>query len=208
MELYASPMACSLASHITILEAGLPVKVDFVDTKTKRTEGGKDFLQIAPNGYVPALALDNGQIFNEGPSVLQYLADQKPEKGLAPKWGTLERYQLIDVLNYISTEVHKALFIPLLTPGAPQASKAEADAELPRALDHLQSRLGKNDYLVGNTFTVADAYLFVMLTWAAYVGTDLKRWPQLAAYYDRLMARPTVAKAFAQEMDLFRKRAA
>lgn len=208
MELYASPMACSLASHITILEAGLPVKVDFVDTKTKRTEGGKDFLKIAPNGYVPALALDDGQIFNEGPSVLQYLADQKPEKGLAPKWGTLERYQLIDVLNYISTEVHKALFIPLLAPDAPQAAKADALAELPRALDHLQSRLGTHDYLIGNTFTVADAYLFVMLTWAAYVGSDLKRWPQLAAYYERLMARPMVAKAFGEEFDLFRKRAA
>ena len=177
MELYASPMACSLASHITILEAGLPVKVDFVDTKTKRTESGKDFLKIAPNGYVPALALDNGQIFNEGPSVLQYLADQKPEKNLAPKWGTIERYQLIDTLNYISTEVHKALFIPLLTPGAPQAAKAEAEAELPRALDHLQSRLGSRDYIVGDNFTVADAYLFVMLTWAAYVGAELKRWP-------------------------------
>ena len=208
MELYASPMACSLASHITILESGLPVKVDFVDTKTKRTEAGKDFLKISPNGYVPALELDNGQIFNEGPSVLQYLADQKPEKGLAPKWGTLERYQLIDVLNYISTEVHKALFIPLLTPGAPQAAKAEAEAELPRALDHLQSRLGSRNFIVGDNFTVADAYLFVMLTWAAYVGAELKRWPQLAAYYDRLMARPTVAKAFNAEMILFRKRVA
>jgi glutathione S-transferase len=201
-------MACSLASHITILEAGLPVKVDFVDTKTKRTESGKDFLKISPNGYVPALQLDGGQILNEGPSVLQYLADQKPEKGLAPKWGTLERYQLIDVLNYISTEVHKALFIPLLTPGAPEAAKAEAEAELPRALDHLQSRLGKKAFLIGDTFSVADAYLFVMLTWAAYVGTDLKRWPQLAAYYERLTARPAVAKAFGQEMGLFRKRAA
>src|SRR5262245_39906428 len=106
MELYASPLACSLASHITILEAGLPVKLDFVDTKTKKTEGGEDFLKIAPNGYVPALRLDDGQVFNEGPSVLQFLADQKPEKNLAPKWGTRERYQLIDVLNYISTEMH------------------------------------------------------------------------------------------------------
>lgn len=208
MELYASPMACSLASHITILEAGLPVNVDFVDTKTKRTEGGKDFLKIAPNGYVPALALDNGQTLNEGPSVLQYLADQRPEKGLAPKWGTIERYQLIDVLNYISTEVHKAIFIPLLTPGMPESAKAEAEIELPRALTHLQTRLGHKQFLIGDSFTVADAYLFVMLTWAVYVGTDLKKWPQLGAYYERIMARPTVAKAFSQEMDLFRKRAA
>jgi len=208
MELYASPMACSLASHITILEAGLPVNVDFVDTKTKRTEGGKDFLKIAPNGYVPALALDNGHIFNEGPSVLQYLADQKPEKGLAPKWGSIERYQLIDILNYISTEVHKAIFIPLLTPGTPESAKAEAEIELPRALTHLQSRLGQKQFLIGDSFTVADAYLFVMLTWAAYVGADMKKWPQLAAYYQRIMARPSVAKAFNEEMELFRKRAA
>jgi len=208
MELYASPMACSLASHIIAREAGLPVKLTFVNTTTKRTDDGKDFLAIAPNGYVPALRLDNGQILNEGPSVLQYLADQKPEANLAPKWGTLERYQLIDVLNYLSTEVHKALFIPLLTPNASQASKAEAEAELPHTLAYIEKRLGKNQYLVAGTFTVADAYLFVMLTWAAYVGADLKKWPALAAYYQRLMARPAVAKAFAEEMDQRKKRAA
>ncbi len=208
MELYASPMACSLASHIAVLEAGLPVKVVFVNTATKKTDDGKDFLQIAPNGYVPALRLDNGQILNEGPSVLQYLADQKPEKNLAPKWGTLERYQLIDALNYISTEVHKALFVPLLTPSASQAAKAEAEAGLPNALEYIAKRLGQRQFLVGETFTVADAYLFVMLTWAAYVGIDLKRWPALGAYYQRLMARPTVAKAFADEMDRRKKLAA
>jgi glutathione S-transferase len=208
MELYASPMACSLASHIIALEAGFPIKLDFVDTKTKKTEAGADFLAIAPNGYVPALRLDDGQILNEGPSVLQYLADQRPEKNLAPRWGSPERYQLIDVLNYLSTEMHKALFIPLLTPGAPEAAKLEADAELPRALDYIQRRLGKRQYLLGDSFTVADAYLFVMLTWSAYVGADMKKWPTLAAYYERLMARPAVAKAFGHEMDLFRKRAA
>lgn len=208
MELYCSPMACSLASHITALEAGLPVRINFVNTAARQTDSGDDFLQISPNGYVPALRIDSGDILNEGPSVLQYLADRKPEKNLAPKWGTLERYQLIDVLNYISTEMHKALFIPLLTPGAPQPAKAEAEAELPRALDYIQGRLGDKKYLLGENFTVADAYLFVMLTWAAYVGTDMKRYPHLAAYYQRIMARPTVAKAFGEEMDLFRKRAA
>ena len=208
MELYASPMACSLASHITILEAGLPVKLDFIDNKTKRTAAGKDFLKIAPNGYVPALSLGNGTILNEGASVLQYLADQAPEKGLAPKWGTPERYLLIDTLNYIATEVHKAIFTALLTPDVSKEAKAEAQAELPKQLDYIQKRLGQNQYLLGDTFTVADAYLFVMLTWAAYVGADMKKWPQLAAYYQRVMARPSVAKAFGEEMDLFRKRAA
>lgn len=208
MELYASPMACSLASHITALEAGLPVNVIYVNTTTKKTDDGKDFLKIAPNGYVPALRIASGQILNEGPSVLQYLADQKPEAKLAPKWGTIERYQLIDVLNYISTEVHKRLFIPLLTPSASRAAKAEAEAELGPALDYIARRLGQGQYLIGDNFTVADAYLFVMLTWAAYVGADLKRWPTLGAYYQRIMARPTVAKAFAQEMDLRKQRAA
>jgi len=111
MELYASPMACSLASHITALEADLPVSIRYVDTKAKKTDDGKDYLSIAPNGYVPALRLAGGQLLNEGPSVLQYLADQKPEKKLAPPWGTIERYQLIDTLNYLSTEVHSTSFI-------------------------------------------------------------------------------------------------
>ena len=208
MELYASPMACSLASHITALEAGLPVNVIYVNTTTKKTDDGKDFLKIAPNGYVPALRIANGQILNEGASVLQYLADQKPEAKLAPKWGTAERYQLIDVLNYFSTEVHKRLFSPLLTPSASQAAKAEAEAELGPTLDYIARRLGQGQYLIGDNFTVADAYLFVLLTWAAYVGADLKRWPTLGAYYQRIMARPTVAKAFAQEMDLRKQRAA
>ncbi|MBI1213220.1 MAG: glutathione transferase GstA [Alphaproteobacteria bacterium] len=208
MELYSSPMACSLASHITILEAGLPAKVTYVDTKAKRTDDGKDFLQIAPNGYVPALRLDNGEILNEGGSVLQYLADQKPERGLAPKWGTPARYQLIDALHYIATEVHKGIFHPILTTDAPADAKAEAQAALPKALDYMEKRLGKNQYFVGDTFTVVDAYLFVMLTWAAYVGADMKRWPALVAYYERLRQRPSVAKAFAEEFERFQKRAA
>ena len=108
MELFASPMACSLASHITALEAGLPVKVRFVENK--KTDDGGDYYQISAKGYVPALRLDDGRVLNEGPSVLQYLADRKPESGLAPAWGTIERYELIDTLNYLSTEVHKRIF--------------------------------------------------------------------------------------------------
>ena len=208
MELYASPMACSLASHITALEADLPVSIRYVDTKAKKTDDGKDYLSIAPNGYVPALRLAGGQLLNEGPSVLQYLADQKPDKKLAPPWGTIERYQLIDTLNYLSTEVHKHIFHPLFAASTTDAAKQAHMAELAAALDYIARRLGDREYLVGADFTVADAYLFVMLTWALYVGADLKRWPTLAAHHQRVMARPAVAKAFAEEMEERKRRAA
>jgi glutathione S-transferase len=208
MELYASPMACSLASHITALEADLPVSIRYVDTQAKKTDDGEDYLSIAPNGYVPALRLASGQLLNEGPSVLQYLADQKPEKKLAPPWGTIERYQLIDTLNYLSTEVHKHIFHPLFAPSTTDADKQVHMTELATALDSIARRLGDREYLVGATFTVADAYLFVMLTWTLYVGLDLKRWPTLASHHQRVMARPTVAKAFAEEMEERKRRAA
>ena len=208
MELYASPMACSLASHITALEADLPVSIRYVDTKVKKTDDGKDYRSIAPNGYVPALRLPGGQLLNEGPSVLQYLADQKPEKKLAPPWGTIERYQLIDTLNYLSTEVHKHIFHPLFASGTTDAAKQTHMAELAAALDYIARRLGDREYLVGADFTVADVYLFVMLTWALYLGAYLKHWPTLAAHHQRVMARPTVAKAFAEEMEQRKRRAA
>ena len=135
MELFASPMACSLASHITALEAGLPVKVRFVENK--KTDDGGDYFQISAKGYVPALRLDDGQILNEGPSVLQYLADAAPKSGLAPAWGTVERYQLIDTLNYLSTELHKRIFYNVFNPKAADADQAgrpravRADLRLP-----------------------------------------------------------------------------
>ncbi len=207
MELYARPMACSLASHITALEAGLPVAVHFVDA-TQRSDDGKDFLTIAPNGYVPALRLPSGAILNEGPSVLQWLADQKPETGLAPLWGTPERYELIDVLNYLSTEVHKRIFNPLFSPKSSDEAKATARAQLEPTLSYLAQRLGDRDVLVGTTFTVADAFLITLLIWFRYVGTDLSRYPTLAAYHTRHLARPAVAKAMAIEMAERKRRAA
>ena len=135
MELFASPMACSLASHITAIEAGLPVKVRFV--KDKKTDDGGDFLGIAANGYVPALRLDDGRVLNEGSSVLQYLADAKPEAGLAPAWGSFERYQLIDTLNYLGTEVHKRIFYQVFAPTTPEPAKQAARALIEPTLDHL-----------------------------------------------------------------------
>jgi glutathione S-transferase len=206
MELFASPMACSLASHITALEAGLPVKVRFV--KDKKTDDGRDYLEIAPNGYVPALKLDDGLVLNEGASVLQYLADRKPEAGLAPAWGTTERYQLIDVQNYLATEVHKRLFQPIFSPAAPPAAKEAAKAQLEPTLDYLAKRLGGRDYLVGDKFTVSDAYLVTLLNWFGFVGCDLKKWPALAAYHQKQLARPAVAKAMGIEMEERKRRAA
>ncbi|MBN9487473.1 MAG: glutathione S-transferase family protein [Alphaproteobacteria bacterium] len=206
MELFASPMACSLASHITALEAGLPVKVRFV--KDKKTDDGSDFFAIAGNGYVPALRLDNGEVLNEGSSVLQYLADRKPEAGLAPAWGTIERYRLIDTLNYLATEVHKKLFQPIFTPDAPADAKAAAKAQLEPTLDYIVRRLGKSSYLVGEKFTVADAYLVTLLNWFSFVGCDLKKWPTIGAYHQKHLQRPAVAQAMGVEMEERKRRAA
>jgi glutathione S-transferase len=206
MELFASPMACSLASHITALEAGLPVKLRFVENK--KTDDGGDYYKISAKGYVPALRLDDGQVLNEGPSVLQYLADRKPEAGLAPAWGTLERYQLIDTLNYLSTEVHKRIFANVFNPAAAEPTKAAAKALLEPTLDYLATRLGSGEYLVGGKFTVADAYLVTLLNWFVFVGADLNKWPTLAAYHAKHLARPAVAQAMGIEMAERKRRAA
>jgi glutathione S-transferase len=194
MELFASPMACSLASHITALEAGLPVRVRFIENK--RTDDGGDYYQISAKGYVPALRLDDGQILNEGPSVLQYLADRKPEAGLAPAWGTLERYELIDTLNYLSTEVHKRVFANVFNPKVAEPTREAARALLEPTLDYLAGRLGGRDTLVGDRFTVADAYLVTLLNWFAFVGCDLEKWPTLAAYHRKHLQRPIEPRGF------------
>ena len=206
MELFASPMACSLASHITALEAGLPVKVRFVENK--KTDDGGDYYQISAKGYVPALRLDDGQILNEGPSVLQYLADRKPESGLAPAWGSVERYQLIDTLNYLSTEVHKRIFANVFNPNAAEPTKAAARALFEPTLDYLAKRLGSGEFLVGNKFTVADAYLLTLLNWFVFLKVDLGKWPTIAAYHSRHLQRPAVAKAMGVEMAERQRRAA
>jgi len=206
MELFASPMACSLASHITAVEAGLPVKVRFIENK--KTDDGGDYFQISAKGYVPALRLDDGQILNEGPSVLQYLADRKPESGLAPAWGTIERYQLIDMLNYLSTELHKRIFYNVFNPNAAEPTKAAARALFEPTFDHLAKKLGTGDYLVGNKFTVADAYLVTMLNWTVFLKVDLDKWPVIAAYHQKHLKRPSVVKAMGVEMAERQRRAA
>ena len=206
MELFASPMACSLASHITAVEAGLPVEVRFVENK--KTDDGGDYFQISAKGYVPALRLDDGQILNEGPSVLQYLADAAPKSGLAPAWGTVERYQLIDTLNYLSTEVHKRIFYNVFNPSSAEPTKQAARALFDPTFDYLAKKLAGGDTLVGNKFTVADAYLVTMLNWAVFLKVDLAKWPALAAYHQKHLKRPSVVQAMGVEMAERQRRAA
>lgn len=206
MELFASPMACSLASHITVLEAGLPVQVRFV--ADKKTDDGGDYFAISAKGYVPALRLDDGVVLNEGPSVLQYLADRRPESGLAPAWGSLERYQLIDTLNYLSTELHKRIFYPIFNPKSAEPTREAARALIAPTLDYLSRKLDGRDVLVGDRFTVADAYLVTMMNWFQFVGTDLAGWPVLQAYHRRHLQRPAVAQAMKVELAERQRRAA
>ena len=208
MELFTSPMACSLAAHITAYEAGIPLQITYVDTRAKTTKDGRDYRAIAPNGYVPALKLDDGTLLNENPSVLQYLADQKPEAGLAPLWGDVRRYEVIDALNFLGTELHKKVFSPLFAPAMPAEGKAYAKAGAQQTFDALVRRLGDGDHLVGDRFTIADAYLVAMLNWCPFVGIDLAQWPKLASYHKLHLARPAVAKAIGEEMAERARRAA
>jgi glutathione S-transferase len=157
---------------------------------------------------VPALRLDDGKVLNEGPSVLQYLADRKPEAGLAPAWGTLERYELINTLNYLSTEVHKRIFANVFSTTAAEPTKVAAKALIEPTLDHIARHLGERETLVGSHFTVADAYLVTLLNWFGFVGVDLKKWPTIQAYHQRHLARPAVAKAMGLEMAERQHRAA
>lgn len=206
MELFASPMACSLASHIAVLEAGLPVKIRFVENK--KTDDGGDFFAVSPYGYVPALRLDDGRILNEGASVLQYIADRKPDAGLAPAWGSEERYQLIDTLHYLGTEVHKRVFYNIFSTTVPAEAKEAAKAELEPTLAAIARRLGDRETLVGDGFTVADAYLLTLLNWAVFLKADLAKWPALQAYHRRHLQRPSVVRAMGVEMEERKRRAA
>ena len=198
MKLYYSPGACSLSPHIVLREAALPFTLDKVDLKTKKTAGGEDFFRINSKGTVPALQLDDGRVLTEGPAVVQYIADQKPDAGLAPRWGTFERYQLMEMLNYITSEVHKG-FAPLFAPDSSPEAKAAAAENLGKKFDWLSERISNGKYVMGDTFTVADAYLFTVLRWTGYVKIDLGKWPTLSAYVELVGRRPGVQEALKAE---------
>lgn len=199
MKLFYSPGACSLSPHIALAESGLPYQFEKVNLRAepRLTESGADFRAINSKGYVPALQLDNGEILTEGPALVQYIADQAPEKNLAPANGTLARYRLQEALNFISTEVHKG-FSPLFH-SQDEAVKDAAWQRLSTRLDALNTTLGQQDYLLGDSYTVADGYLFVCLSWSKYVGRSLDAWPALQAFSARIFARPAVQQAMKEE---------
>ncbi len=198
MKLYYSPGACSLSPHIVAREAGLPIELQKVSTKDKTMEGGGDYWQVNGKGYVPALQLDDGQLLTEGPAIVQYLADRKPESNLAPKSGTIERYRVQEWLNFITAEIHNG-FSPLFRPNTPDEYKTISKENLAKRFDWLDKQLAGKDYLTGKNFTVADAYLFVVVGWTKPTGIDLSRWPNLAAFHARVAARPKVKEAMLAE---------
>lgn len=191
MKLYYSPGACSLSPHIILNEGGFSYDLERVDFASKTTDTGVDFLNINPKGYVPALRLDDGQILTEGPAIVQYLADRVPEKQLVPPAGSLARYRLMEWLNFISTELHKG-FGALFNRTAPDAWKDTVKTLLAKRFHYVSTELGEHPWLMGDTFSVADAYLFTVLRWGDHVGVDLSPQPVLTAYLARVAARPAV----------------
>ncbi len=198
MKLYYSPGACSLSPHIVMREAGIPVQLVKVDLQSKKAEDGTDFRSINSKGYVPTLELPDGQRLTEGPAIVQFLADQAPARALAPACGTIERYRLQEWLNFISTELHKQ-YSPLFDPAAEAGLKVRQLERIGGRLDWIAKQLGAREYLLGNSFSVADAYLFTVLSWSRHVGIDLAKWPTLNAYIGRIAQRPAVHEALRAE---------
>ena len=198
MKLYFSPGACSLSPHIVLRELGLPFDLVKVDLGEHRTQDGEDFKTVNPKGYVPALKTDDGKILTEGVAINQYLADKKPEKKLAPANGTFERYELQQWLNFISTEIHKT-YSPMFNSALPDAARAIFMDKLKKRFGEVDAELQKHDFLTGAQFTIADAYLYTLLRWAPKFHIDLKQWPALAKFYDRVDQRPAVKAAVEAE---------
>lgn len=200
MKLYYKPGACSLASRIVLTELGLPFEAIRVDTDAALTETGADYRAINAKGYVPALELDDGAVITENPAILQYLADKNPVATLAPVHGSLDRVRLQEWLNFISAELHKA-YGPFFTGKELEAAeKAKAEIQIARRIAHVEDRLSDGrDFLMGDGFTVADAYLFVVLKWSNFIGFDLARWPHVEVYVARLAERRSVKAAMMSE---------
>jgi glutathione S-transferase len=198
MKLYYSPGACSLSPHIALHEAGLAFTPVLASTKSHKLQDGTDYYGINPLGYVPLLELDDGTRLREGPAIVQYIADQAPDKNLAPAAGTLPRYRLQEWLTFIGTELHKG-FSPLFNPATPEEYKAIAKTRLLSRLQWLDGELAGKPYLMGEHFTVADGYLFTVTNWAQPTGLDLSPYANLNAYRARVAARPAVQEAMKAE---------
>ncbi len=197
-KLYYSPGACSLSPHIVLRESGLPFDLVLASTKTKKLADGTDFNTINPKSYVPVLELNDGQRLTEGPAIVQYIADQVPAKQLAPAAGTMERYRVMEWLNFITSELHKS-FSPLFNPAMPEEGKALYRQRLLTRFQWVDSQLEGRDYLMGNSFTVPDAYLFTVTNWCKPVGLDISSFKNLGAFMARMAARPAVQEALAAE---------
>lgn len=198
MKLYYTPGASSLATHIALREAALDFELEKVDLKNKKTASGGDFYEVNAKGAVPALQLDDGQVLTEGAAVLQYVADQAPEKQLAPAAGSMARYQLMAWLNLIASELHKS-YSPFFHPAMPEEGKAVFRDNLERYYGIVEKQLAGQDFLMGEMFTVADAYLFTVTRYARVARLDLSKWPLLQAFQQRVGARPAVAEAMRAE---------
>ena len=199
MKLYYSPGACSLSPHIVACEAGIPIELEKVDLAKHKTEGGQDYyLTVNPKGYVPALRLDDGSVLTEGPAIIQYLADQKPASALAPSAGTIDRYRLQEWLTFIGTEIHKS-FSPLFNPASSDDVKKTARTAIGTRLAYLNDQLAKRQFLMGDNFTVADAYAFTIVNWTNFVKIDLKTYPNIVTYMSRISGRPKVLEALKAE---------
>lgn len=199
MKLFNKPGACSLASHIILNEVDATFELDEVDTDLGKTKSGLDYAKINPKGCVPALELDTGEILTEGASILQYIADQHPQSGMTPAVGTVARARLHEYLNYTSSELHKA-FNPFFSSAASDEDKEKAGVNVAQKFDYLNVLLSDGrTYLLGDHFSVADAYLFVVSNWSNFVGIDLKNWPNIAAFVDRVANRPAAQAAMKAE---------
>jgi glutathione S-transferase len=197
MKLYIIPGACSLAVNIALREAGIRFQLAKLDLETGKAEDGADFRTINPKGYVPALQLDDGRVLTENVAVLQYVADQNPQAKLAPPFGSFERYRLMEWLSFINSELHKG-FSPLYSPAATEELRQYARSHVGKRFDYLHGVV-RDPYLVGGQFTIADAYLFTVLSWANEAGLGLDRWPGLASYQARIARRPHVIAAIESE---------
>ncbi|HEX3383283.1 MAG TPA: glutathione S-transferase C-terminal domain-containing protein [Paraburkholderia sp.] len=204
MELYFSPLACSLATRISLYEAGADARFIEVDTKSKRLRDGSDFYPINPLGQVPVLRTDDGWLLRENTAILPYVADAFPAAALAPQPGTAERAKLQEWLGFISTELHKAVFVPLLDTQAPADVHSYTHKKVAPRLNLLEQHLHEREFLL-ERFSVADAYLVTVLNWARYGSVELAQWPSVQRYYERHTRRASVAKALAEEFVLYRE---
>jgi len=197
MKLYFSPGSCSLSPHIVLCEAGANFELEQVNNQEKKTKSGKDYWTVNPKGQVPCLELDNGDKLTEGPVIVQYVADQNGS-GLAGKPGTMERYHVQEWLNFTTSELHKT-FGPIFRATTPDAFKEISRANLGKRFDWIDKELAGKQYLMGDKFSVADAYMFTVMRWTQRINVDLAKWPNIKAYMDRVAARPKVQDALKAE---------